>query len=331
MRVLMVTVPLPTADDPNTMAPLARQIDSLRQLGVEVNVLEIQGLPKLKYLQTIPRLRALAPHYDIIHAHYGFCGWLARLQKETPLVVSFMGDDLLGTPKEDGRLELISQVVVQLDRWFARWVDSVIVKSAEMAQVVAPIPAHVVPNGVNTELFKPLDRQLAKEKLGWSADKRYILFPGNPANPRKQYSLAQQVVEETIRRTAAPLELVALNQVSFDQVPYYMNGCEAMLMMSYIEGSPNVVKEGMACDMPIISVPVGDVAELLDGVAGCYVRPRHADQLADALVEVLSSSTPAKGREAIFAKGLDLNSVAQRLVQIYQTVLPKPQEVALPT
>ena len=100
MRILTVTVPLPTPQRPNTMAPLLpARIGSLRAQGAEVEVLEIDGWPKLKYVQMLPRLYARAVRVDLIHAHYGYCGWLtARSQFRKPVVVSFMGDDLLGTP-----------------------------------------------------------------------------------------------------------------------------------------------------------------------------------------------------------------------------------------
>ncbi len=128
MRILMVTVPLPTPDNPNTMAPLARQIMSLRAQGIHVDILEIKGISKLKYLQASPVLYRLASRVDLIHAHFGYCGWLARGQLSKPVVVSFMGDDLLGKPDKYGRIDPFSKLVVHINRWFDHSVDTVIVK-----------------------------------------------------------------------------------------------------------------------------------------------------------------------------------------------------------
>ncbi len=317
----MVTVPLPTPDNPNTMAPLARQIESLRAQGIKVDVLEIKGISKLKYLQTIPALYRLAARVDIIHAHFGYCGWLARGQLGKPVVVSFMGDDLLGTPDEHGRIDPVSKLVVYIDRWLAHTVDTVIVKSAEMADVVKPVKAHIVPNGVDTVAFRPIGKQQAKATLGWSTNKRYILFPGNPDNPRKQFSLAKAVVTKASNQIGEQLKLIALKQVALDKVPLYMNACDAMTMTSYIEGSPNVVKEAMACNLPVVSVPVGDVPELFDGVSGYTVCLRDEDVLAKALVKTLANHQSVEGVAAIKGKGLDLASVAQRLIDIYSEVL----------
>lgn len=325
MRILMITVPLPTPTQPNTMAPLARQIDSLRAIGVEVEVLEIKGIPKIKYFQAWPALWTRVASVDLVHAHYGYCGWLGRGQFRKPVVVSFMGDDLLGTPDENGRVEPISKFIVQVDRWFARMVDSVIVKSAEMASVVKPIKAHIVPNGVDLEAFRPMDPGRAKNLLGWPKDKRYILFPGNPDNPRKGFPLAQSAVLKAAALMGQTLELVPLREVAADKVPLYMNACEAMVMTSFIEGSPNVVKEAMACNLPVVSVPVGDVPELLDGVSGYTVCPRDAQMLAEALKNTLTNQPSTKGRTALKCKGLDLESVAQKLVTIYNDVLARKQ------
>lgn len=308
------------------MAPVERQIESLRAQGTEVEVLEVEGIPKLKYVQTLPRLYAQARCVDLIHAHYGFCGWLARSQFRKPVVVSFMGDDLLGTPNANGQVELLSKFTVQADRWFARTVSAVIVKSAEMAEVLKPVPAHVVPNGVDMDLFQPMDAQNARAKLGWSENVSYILFPGNPSNPRKGFPLAESVVTRAKAQTndsttGRLLKLVTLWNVPYAQVPLYMNACDAMLMTSFIEGSPNVVKEAMACNLPIISVPVGDVVDLLDGVPGYYVCPRDTQLMADALVATLGGSTVVDGRTALKQKKLDLESVARQLLHIYEEVL----------
>lgn len=317
----MIYVPLPSSGERNTLAPLERQIKSVQALGAQVDVLEIKGIPKVKYLQALPSLGTLVRSVDLIHAHYGYCGWLARLQFSKPVVVSFMGDDLLGTPDGEGHRKLYSKLVVQVDRWLARTVDAVIVKSAEMAKTVAPVEAHVVPNGVDMEAFRPMDPHEARELLGWPEGKRYILFPGNPDLPRKGFPLAQAVVITASKQLNDPLTLVPLKGVAPDQVPLYMNACDAMMMTSFIEGSPNVVKEAMACNLPVVSVPVGDVPELLDGVEGYTICPRDVEALSQALVSTLSGEECVEGRAILKRKGLDLESVARQLMKIYADVL----------
>jgi glycosyltransferase involved in cell wall biosynthesis len=303
------------------MAPVARQIESIRAQGADVRILEIRGVKRLKYLQCLGSLRSMARSVDLIHAHYGYCGWLSRSQFHKPVVVSFMGSDLLGAPDASGRVSLASRLVVQADRWLARAVDAVIVKSPGMAQVVAPVQAHVIPNGVDVQVFQPKELPQVRRLLGWPEGRRYVMFPGDPANPRKAYPLARAAVKRAAPWIREPVELFPLSGISPEHVSVYMNACDAMLLTSFLEGSPNVVKEALACNLPVVSVPVGDVADLLAGVAGCALCPRDPDALAGALVHILREPNRTDGRIALQRKGLDLQSVAQKVISLYEAVL----------
>jgi glycosyl transferase family 1 len=190
-----------------------------------------------------------------------------------------------------------------------------------MAQVVAPVQAHVIPNGVDLAAFQPIEQGEARARLGWAADQHYVLFPGDPAEPRKGFALAQQAINAAARQCPTRVTVVPLRGIAPGQVPLYMNACDAMLLTSLIEGSPNVVKEAMACNLPVVAVPVGDVPELLAGVPGYTICPRHAQQLGDTLAHVLASPSQAAGRTALEQKGLDLASVARRVLAVYECVL----------
>ncbi len=326
MRILMVCPELPRADSPGSMAPCARQIESLRELGHTIDVIDMQGIPKLKYLQVIPRLRRLAKQADVIHAHFGYCGWLARLAPlwsgvRAPLVISFMGDDLLGTPyNPEGDLEWFSKVMVWANKRLAAKTRQVIVKSQQMAQVLAPTAVHVIPNGVDTDVFRPLDRSDTRRQLNLPAESPLVLFPGDPNNPRKGHALATAAVQAASRSLGRPIELLPLWGVDHPRVPLYMNACNAMLMTSLIEGSPNVVKEAMACNIPVIGVPVGDVHQLLDGVAGCERCPRDAQALGAAIVRALNARH-LSARDAIVDRGLELRCIARRITGVYENAL----------
>ena len=317
----MVTSRLPSNGESLDMAPLVRQIQSVRAAGADVDVLEVKGVRRLKYLQALPVLRRMAQRADLIHGHYAFCGWLARAAIGKPVVCSFMGDDLLGSPDSNGNVSTKGKMIVQASRRLARLVDAVIVKSPEMAQILAPVEAHVVPNGVDTDSFKSIDKTTARKELGWSLNKRFILFPGNPDNPRKGFDLAQAALKTAQIQSNEELEMAILRKVPPPRVPTYMNACDAMLMTSWVEGSPNVVKEAMACNLRVVSVPVGDVEFLLDDVEGYEVCPREPKALANELLEVLSNPFAADGRGALLRKQLDAPSVARRLIDIYSAVL----------
>jgi glycosyltransferase involved in cell wall biosynthesis len=324
MRILAITPELPTAGSPGSMAPGARQIQSLRDLGLDVTVQDMRGTRVLKYLKAPGRMRRELGRIDLIHAHFGYCGWIARMQWRVPVVISFMGDDLLGTPQANGDLEWFSRVMVQANKRLAKWVTQVIVKSQEMAEVIAPVPCHVIPNGIDTRLFRPLPQAEALQKLGWDDQKTYLLFPGNPDNPRKGFALASEATQVAEQQLGRPIELVPLWRVDPDLVPFYMNACHAMWMTSRIEGSPNVVKEAMACDLPVVAVPVGDVEQLCTGVSGYAVCPRQPEALGTRMASLLQNRPAVHGRQNIEARGLSLEKVAQRIAYVYRLALRQP-------
>ncbi len=322
MRVLAITPELPSSDRPGTMAPGARQLQSLRKVGVDVVSHDMRGIPLVKYLQALPRVRSIAKDVDLIHAHFGYCGLLARLQLRKPIVVSFMGSDLLGSPvNSDGRLSTLSKVMVQVHRLLAPRVDQVIVKSRQMAQIIQPTPCHVIPNGVDTELFRPGNRDAARRELGWSTEKPYVLFPGNPDDPRKGFKLATAALDVTKKQLGCDVETVSLRGVPPDTVAKYMAACDAMWMTSLLEGSPNVVKEAMACDWPVVGVEVGDVAELLTGVQGSFICERDAAHLGSRMAEAINAKVAPGGRKGLFDRSLDDTSIAERIVVVYRLAL----------
>jgi glycosyltransferase involved in cell wall biosynthesis len=327
MRVLMICPELPSADNPGSMAPGARQIYSIRDAGVDVHIVDMRGVPKLKYLQVIPKVRRAIRQVDLVHAHFGYCGWLGLLgrrlaMRRVPIVMSYMGDDLLGTPKDEkGTLEKSSIWAATLNiRWANRY-DQVIVKSQEMANIIRPVHSHVIPNGVDLTVFRPQPRIQAREQLGWNPTGEKILFPGDPQNPRKGFQLAQAAVKLAEAVWGKPLELVPLWGIIPDLVPVYMNACNAMLMTSLIEGSPNVVKEAMACDANVIAVPVGDTHEMLDGVAHCFRVNRSAEEISAALCDALRNNLPSDGRIMLERRRLSLDGVAGQVIEVYNQAL----------
>lgn len=320
IRVLVLSSGLP-AEGKLTMAPLSRQIDSLRAAGVGVSTVRVTGLPRLKYLQAIPRVRRHARTVDLIHAHYGFCGWLAKSCPRTPVVLSLMGSDLFGWPDWTGRITARGRLEAFATRRIASMVDAVIVKSAEMAAVLGGLSATVIPNGVDMDAFRPMDRVTARDRLAWPAEDPVVLFPGNPDQPRKGFPLARAAVDVATRHLEREVRIEVLRGVAPELVPTYINASDAMVMTSLIEGSPNVVKEAMACDVPVVSVPVGDVESLFREAPGYLVRQRDADPLGAALAKCIDDPPTARGRAAILRMGLDLGSVAQRIIAVYEQVV----------
>ena len=178
--------------------------------------------------------------------------------------------------------------------------------------------AHVIPSGLDLDQFRPIPREEARARLGLPLDKRLVLFVGNPAVERKRYPLAREAVD--ILKRSLPADLVVAWSVRHRDVPVWMNACDALVFTSMQEGSPNAVKEALACDLPVVSVPVGDVAQRIGGVAGCELCPDDKpESIAAALERVLRGGIRAAGRAAV--QDLDERRLAQQVIDVYRSVL----------
>lgn len=318
MKILYVVNTLAGKDNAAAEPFVRAQIDSVRDAGHEVDIYNVQGsVSRLNYLKGIGGVRrmARAGNYDVVHGHYVYSGWLAALQDSAPSVISFMGSDLMGAPREDGSLGIQGQLDVRLSRWLQPKVDGIIVKSREMQDaLVCPEKSLVLPNGVDFERFQPVPKQEARERLGLNPETRYVLFAGSYRNANKGYP----IVEEAVRLASAKLdglELLLATGRPHDEVPLFMNAADVLTLASFKEGSPNVIKEAMACNLPIISTDVGDVSDVVAGVSGCVIVERRAEAFADALVELLAEPRRTGGRDAI--GHLRKENIAQRLVDYY--------------
>jgi glycosyltransferase involved in cell wall biosynthesis len=199
-----------------------------------------------------------------------------------------------------------------------RCADAAIVVSEHMKPLLHPsVPAHVIPSGLDFRLFRPIPRDEARRQLGLPPDKRLVLFVGDPALPRKRYDLAQEAV--AILNRTLPAELLLAWGAPHDDIPLFMNACDAFVFTSLQEGSPNVVKEALACNVPVVSVRVGDVPLRLKDVAGCELcADDRPETIAAALERVLRRNQRVAGRDAV--RDLDEGRLTQQVIAIYRSV-----------
>ncbi len=325
IRVLMVTNLYPYPGYPAYGNAIKAQIDSLAPEGVEPDVLFINGREsKLNYLRSPFDLwlQLRSKPYDLVHAHFGLAGLIARLQQRYPLVVSLIGDDVLGQPDAYGRNSPLGHFYQDSSRWLARRADAVIVMSEQMRRRVEWPEAIVMGNGVDLELFCPMDRDDCCRKLGLDPKKKYVLFPYDPIRPHKHFAL----VEEAVRRAGQQLpqlEILPVFHALQTELAVWMNAADVLVLASYSEGSPNAVKEAMSVNLLIVSVRVGDVPEMFDGVEGCHLCASSPLALAEKIVEVCSAPRRSGGRERV--SGLSMERVARRLANIYRRLLGRPE------
>jgi len=319
MKVLVVTNMWPSAERPHWGAFVKSQADSLAALGCENTLYEIRGyhssLDYLRAMGEIPRV-ARECGADVVHAHYGLSG-AAATRVRAPLVVSFCGDDLLGRPDARGRLTLGSRALIPVSRHAARRADAVIVKSEEMRRAIGHVPGvNVIPNGVDLARFAPEPRAAARAALGWPDAGHVLLFAADPHEERKNWPLAEGArAALTARGLDVRLEAV-YGRPQADMVRA-MNAADLLLLPSFHEGSPNVVKEAMAVGLPVVAAPVGDCAERLRDVAPSWVVERTVGAFADAAAAALADARRSNGRDVI-ARTLSLEAVAKQVLAVYE-------------
>jgi glycosyltransferase involved in cell wall biosynthesis len=321
LKVLMITKEWPTRDLPGRAPYIAQQHRFVSALGVEVDFFTFPGDKNpLNYLRAWleVRRRLWTRGYDLVHGQFGQSAMMA-LPKQTPLVVTFRGSDLEGIVGRDGRYTLAGRVLRALSRFVARTAEEVIVVSESLGQRLPPGTSYtVIPSGLNLEIFRPIPRDEARRELGLPAHRRLVLFGGDPWVPRKRHPLAERAVG--LLNGGHDAQLLVADRVPHERMGLYMNAADVLLLTSMHEGSPNVVKEALACNVPVVSVNVGDVAQRLAGLEGAVVcEDDRPETIARALDRVLSRHEPFEGRSRVLE--LDENLLARRVIEVYRRAL----------
>ncbi|MFW5939452.1 MAG: glycosyltransferase [Halolamina sp.] len=286
------------------------QVRALRDHGVNCATLAVPGahVPGERsrsvadYLVHLARALRSGREFDLVHANQGVVA-PAALALGRPTVVSLWGTDLYGS-------------LGPVSRGCARLADATVVMSSAMADSL-DVHCRVIPHGVDAARFRPTDRASARQSLGWG-DGHHVLFPYAPERQVKDFPRAERVVDDVGDRIDGPVELQAVSDVPHDRMPTYVNAADALLVTSAHEGSPNAVKEALACGLPVVSTPVGDVPARLDGVAPSTTATTDS-ALADALADVLRGGERSNGRESI--QELSQDRTARELAAVYREVL----------
>ena len=313
MRVLVLTNMFPTAAEPWFGVFVSDQTADLRSAGVDVEVLAFDARTSRRaYLTAARRLRHVLRDgcFDIVHAHYGLAGAVAATQRRVPVVTTFHGSDALARGERP-----ISWVVAR--RTLPIAVAPVVADSLGLRG------AAVIPCAVDTELFALVDRAQARRLLGWPADGAYVLFPTARRDPTKRPKRADLFDEAVrhVRRRVPDLRSVSLDGLSRTQVAAAMSAADVMLMTSDREGSPVTVKESLACATPVVSVPVGDVAEVIEGLPGCAITAREPAALAAAVLRALETprSPALRDRALTYGRG----ATAAHIIDVYRRALAR--------
>ena len=306
MRILVVA-----SFNKGRFAPfIVEQVEALKKQGCTIEFFGLQGKGLLGYLRNLPllkkKIKAFCP--DVIHAHYGLSGLLANLQRHVPVVTTYHGSDI-----NDKKVLPFSKMAMRLSAW------NVFV-SRKTLEIAKPKKKYILlPCGIDLSDLQLTERAESRRKMGLQDDRKYILFAGAFDIPVKNAPLAKDTVACLQENQT---ELLELKGYSREEVTLLMCAADAFLMTSLTEGSPQVVKEAMACGCPIVSVDVGDVKERVEGLEGCFVSDsRNPNDLANLLGKAFAFGRKTDGRKKIVADSLDNRLVAKQLFEIYERVL----------
>lgn len=323
MRVLAITTEFPTPEVPGRGVFIMRQIDALRAAGVEIDVLKLSSQSNpLNHLRALRELRRMMREkdYDLIHGHFSHSLFGARLQFRVPIVATFRGSGTYGIIGPDGGYTFKGRILQLMSQLVALAVDQVIVVSEDMGQRLWRRSYTVIPSGLDLDRFSPMPREEARRRLRWPPDRPIVIFAAlRISAPRKRYALAESAIRLASEELGSDIELRAATDITPQEMPLYMNAADALLLTSIYEGSPNVVKEALACNLPVVSTRVGDVPERLAEVSPSAVCDDTSSALAAALVPILRHPARSNGRESVESLAEPL--LAQRVLQVYREAL----------
>lgn len=291
---------------------ILNQAMSLINKGLDIDYFVIYGKGIIGYLRNVLPLRkyVLKGNYDVVHVHYSSSAFVASIAGATPLVVSLMGSDV--------QAKWYYKIIIRLYCALFRW-KCVIVKSEDMRNSLGIESSIVVPNGVNMDLFRPMNRVDCQRILNWNFEKRHVLFAANPNRSEKNFGLAYNAS----KYLGDDVVLHSFENVNNSETPIWYNASDVVILSSLWEGSPNVIKEAMACGCPIVSTNVGDIQWLFGDELGHFIADIEPDKFAEKIKQALNFRELhgiTKGRDRLDQIGLRSENVAETIVSLYKSV-----------
>jgi len=313
VRVLVVDNFMPDESAPQRGRWVRDQVDEVRRRGIDVDVFTFPR-GRGEYLPATRRLRALLKRerFDLVHAHYGLAGWVAKLAGAKPLIVTFHGTDV--------RHEIVGAMSRRL-AWRVALVGAVsraLFGPEDGRPGLPPVPGSaVLPCGPDLGRFGPIPRTQARRSLGLDPEGRYLLFPANPTRPEKRHDRAAELA------AACEADLLSGGSIEPEQMPTWINAADVVLVTSNYEGFGMAAIEALACEVPVLSTPVGIAPYALAGLDGCLCEPFDAAAWATVARRHLDAADPrvaGAGRAATLSAG----RMAERLIEAYRDIAATP-------
>ncbi|MBS4034561.1 MAG: glycosyltransferase family 4 protein [Ignavibacterium sp.] len=287
---------------------IKEQAEAVESLKIEINYFLIRGKGFSGYLKNLPGLKKKITDFnpDLIHAHYGLSGLLAALQRKIPVIITFHGSDAYLL-----KIKFLSKIAARLSKF------NIYVSKKIMERIDKNNHNAIIPCGINLEIFQPIEMKIAREELYMEPNKKYILFASRFNNSVKNASLAFEALNKLDGNT----ELLELKNRSREEVNMLLNACDLLLLTSFSEGSPQIIKEAMACNCPIVATDVGDIKDVIAGTEGCFITKFDPVDVAEKIKLALDFNKRTNGREQI--RHFDNNLIAKEIVKCYQKFLDR--------
>ena len=290
---------------------IVEQGEAIRKCGVDVDYFAVGGKGLLSYFTArkalMKKIKEFQP--DLIHAHYGLSGITAVLQGKVPVVTTFHNGETLS---------FSSNILSSLFSLRTKFMVYVAQHIYDLAYLKRKKNYVILPCGIDLNDCVITDKEIARKELGFLPDKKYILFGGAFANLRKNYPLLKEGIELLKRDDIEVLEMKGLSRLQISKI---LSACDLFALPTKSEGSPQALKEAMACNCPIIATDVADIKHLLGDVEGHYLCSFDPKDVAVKVEKALAFNSRTKGRERIIELGLTNDLVAKKLVEIYKTII----------
>ncbi len=282
------------------------QIESVKNYhNIEYDTFFIRGKGILGYLKNLKNMKKKIDKYapDFVHAHFGLSGLLACLQRKVPAIVTYHGSDA-----NRSGLKQLSRIAAKLSSF------NIFVSEKIQRKINGKEKYSIVPCGIDFDIFQPMEMRVAREKLNMDQNKKYILFASSFNNSVKNAPLAFSAIENL----PAKPELIELKNKSRVEVNLLLNACDILLLTSISEGSPQVIKEAMACNRPIVATDVGDIRDITSGTDGCFITSFDPKETAEKISKALKFDNRTDGRKKVMH--FDNKLIAKKIYEIYQLV-----------
>lgn len=297
---------------PKNLLPfIVEQGEAIRNQGVEVDYFAVKGNGLLSYFtqrkSLIQKIKEFQP--DLIHAHYGLSGITAVLQNKVPVVTTFHNGETLS---------FSSNILSSLFSLRTKFMVYVAQHIYDLAYLKRKKNYVILPCGIDLHECVITDKEIARKELGFLPQKKYILFGGGFDNLRKNYPLLKEGIDLLKRDDIEVLEMKGLSRLQISKI---LSACDLFALPTKSEGSPQALKEAMACNCPIIATDVADIKHLLGDLDGHYICSFDPKDVAEKVEKALAFNSRTKGRERIIELGLTNDLVAKKLVDIYQSII----------